>query len=633
MSTPEQDASVTPDNNLLGLGIGNGSKVERIKVTSNYLHGQIQEELEQDTSRFSEDQVQLIKFHGMYQQEDRDVRQARKAASAEKAYQFMIRSRIPGGALTAEQYLVEDEIADRFANGTLRITTRQGFQLHGILKGNIRATIRQINDALLSTLAACGDVNRNVMACPAPSANRAQAQIQEIAHKIAMHLAPRSKAYHELWLDGEKVHTVGEDSEAAGGPSPETAQTDEVVEPIYGPTYLPRKFKIGIAFPGDNCVDVYTQDIGLIARMDGETLVGFTVAIGGGMGSTHGKAETHPLLAKPLADVSVEQVLPVVETIVTVQRDYGDRQNRKHARMKYVIEDRGIDWFRTQVEQRLGFTLSDPSPVVFHDVEDHLGWHEQADGRWFLGLHVENGRIKDNETIRMKSGLRDVVTQFRPGIRLTGQQNILLTDIPADQRVLLEESLHTYGIITDPQAIGAYRFAMACPALPTCGLALAEAERVLPSIVQQIEAELHESLQYPPTDRGNEENPTSPSASPRVSDSNGTTPNMSRGTIPLSIRMTGCPNGCARPFMGDIGLVGRSKDLYNIYIGGDWSNTRLNTLYAPSVRTEQILATLRPLLILWRNERQSLETFGDFCHRIGVEELRTRFLAKPAGKA
>jgi sulfite reductase (ferredoxin) len=630
MSTPEQDSSVTPTNNLLGLGVGNGSKVEHIKITSNYLHGQIQEELEQDTSRFSEDQIQLIKFHGMYQQEDRDVRQARKAASAEKAYQFMIRSRIPGGTLTAEQYLAEDEIADRFANGTLRITTRQGFQLHGILKGNIRATIRQINDALLSTLAACGDVNRNVMACPAPSASRAQAQIQEIAHQIAIHLAPQSRAYHEIWLDGEKVHTVGEEES-------ETAHIDETVEPIYGPTYLPRKFKIGIAYPGDNCVDVYTQDIGLIARMDGETLVGFTIVIGGGMGSTHGKAETHPLLAKPLADISVEQVLAVVETIVTVQRDYGDRQNRKHARMKYVVEDRGIGWFRTQVEQRLGFTLSDPSPVVFHNVDDHLGWHEQVDGRWFLGLHVENGRVKDTETIRMKSGLRDVATQFRPGFRLTGQQNILLTDIPADQRASLEERLHTYGIVTDPKAIGAYRFAMACPALPTCGLALAEAERVLPSLVQQIEAELHELLQHPTTDRGNEENPTPLLASPNGDKPNGATPNRSNGfapgVIPLSIRMTGCPNGCARPFMGDIGLVGRSKDLYNIYVGGDWSNTRLNTLYAPSIRREQILATLRPLFIAWRDERQSEETFGDFCHRIGIEELKTRFLVKPAGKA
>jgi len=535
----------------------------------------------------------LIKFHGMYQQEDRDVRQARKAASAEKAYQFMIRSRIPGGTLTAEQYLVEDEIADRFANGTVRITTRQGTQHHGILKGDIRATIRQINDVLLSTLAACGDVNRNVMACPAPSTNRAQAQIQEIANQIAMHLAPKSRAYHEIWLDGEKVHTVGE--EEAG-----TGETGEVVEPIYGPTYLPRKFKIGVAYPGDNCVDVYTQDIGLIARIDGETLIGFTVVIGGGMGSTHGKAETHPLLAKPFADISVEQVLPVVETIVTVQRDYGDRKNRKHARMKYVVEERGIEWFRAQVEQRLGYTLSDPSPIIFHDVEDHLGWHEQADSRWFLGLHVENGRIKDTEKIRLKSGLRDVVTQFRLGIRFTGQQNILLTDIPADQRSAVEECLHTYGVATDPKAVGAYRFAMACPALPTCGLALAEAERVLPSLVQQIEAELEQ---------------------------------LGLGGEPLSMRMTGCPNGCARPFMGDIGFVGRSKDLYNIYVGGDWSNTRLNTLYAPSVRTEQTVATLRPLLIAWRDERQPEETFGDFCHRIGIEELKERFLAKPAGKA
>jgi sulfite reductase (ferredoxin) len=598
MSTPEQDSSATPPppppNNLLGLGSGNGSKVERIKITSDYLRGQIQEELAQDTNRFSEDQIQLIKFHGMYQQEDRDARQARKAAGTEKAYQFMIRSRIPGGTMTAEQYLTQDEIANRFANGTLRITTRQGFQLHGILKGNIRTTIQQINEALLSTLAACGDVNRNVMACPAPSTNRAQTRIQEIAHQIAMHLAPQSTAYHEIWLDGEKVSSVGEEPEA------EKLVSNEVVEPIYGPTYLPRKFKIGIAAPGDNCVDVYTQDIGLVARIDGETLVGFTVAIGGGMGTTHGKAETYPRLATPLADISVEQVLPVVEAIVTVQRDYGDRQNRRHARMKYVVEERGVDWFRHEVEQRLGYKLSDPSPIVFHDVNDHLGWHEQADGRWFLGLHVENGRIKDTERLRMKAGLHDAVTQFRPGIRLTGQQNILLTDIPGDQRAALEELLHVYGIVTDPQAIGAYRFAMACPALPTCGQAVAESERLLPALVEQLAVEIDE---------------------------------LGLSGEPLSIRMTGCPNGCARPFMGDIGFVGRSKDLYNIFVGGDWNNTRLNTLYAASVRTEQIVTTLRPLFIFWRDERLSQETFGDFCHRIGIETLQARFLAKPVGKA
>jgi len=579
MTSQDQEKSLPT---LINLGAGEGSKVEHIKASSNKLRGQIAEELSQDTSHFTDDQIQLMKFHGVYQQEDRDARQQRKAAGVEKAYQFMVRSRIPGGALTAEQYLVQDELADRFGNGTLRITTRQGLQLHGILKGELHQTIHDINQSLLSTLAACGDVNRNVMACPAPIANRAQARVQEIAHQIAMHLAPRSKAYHELWIDGEKVSTV-EDSEE--------------IEPIYGPTYLPRKFKIGVAFPGDNCVDVYTQDIGLIARLVGEELVGFTLVIGGGMGATHGKAETHPLLAAPFCDVTVEQVIPVVETIVTVQRDYGDRQNRKHARMKYVVEDRGIAWFRTEVEQRLGYTLQAASEIVLHDVEDHLGWHQQADGRWFLGLFVENGRIKDTDTNRLKSGLRRIMEQFQPGLRLTGQQNILLTDLDATARKGGTSMLNEYGIPLDPNAGGAHRFAMACPSLPTCGLALAEAERVLPSIMQQVEADLH---------------------------------TLGLGNEPLSVRMTGCPNGCARPYMGDIGIVGRSKDIYNIYIGGDWANTRLNTIYAPSVRLSEIAATIRPLLALWKDERQGRETFGDFCHRLGVEQLRERATASLA---
>ncbi len=567
-------------NNLVHLGPGEGSKVERIKINSDHLHGQIAEELQTDTTRFSEDQIQLIKFHGIYQQEDRDSRQSRKAEHAEKAYQFMIRSRIPGGAVTSEQYLVEDDLADRFGNGTLRITTRQSFQLHGVLKGNLHMAIHSINDALLSTLAACGDVNRNVMACPAPIASRAQAKVQEIAHQIAMHLAPRSKAYHEIWVDGEKVHTVEETEEAV-----------EAVEPIYGPTYLPRKFKIGVAFPGDNCVDIYTQDIGLVAILDDEELKGFTIMIGGGMGMTHGKTETFPRLATPLCDVTIDEILPVVETIVTVQRDYGDRKNRKHARMKYVVEENGIEWFRAQIEERLGHRLQNPGPVVLHDVDDHLGWHQQADGRWFLGLYVENGRIKDTENLHMRTGLHAIIEEFRPGIRLTGQQNILLTDISAEQRGPLEAKLHAYGISTDPKEVGASRFAMACPALPTCGLALAEAERALPSLVQQIEADLQD---------------------------------LSLAGEPLSIRMTGCPNGCARPFMGDIGIVGRTKDIYNIYVGGDWANTRMNTLYAPSVNIKDVAATIRPLLALWRDERLPQETFGDFCHRLGNEQLRAR---------
>jgi len=417
-------------------------------------------------------------------------------------------------------------------------------------------------------IAARGDVNRNVMACPAPTSSRAQAKVTEIAQQIAMHLAPHSHAYHEIWIDGEKVETVGETEE---------------VEPIYGPTYLPRKFKIGIAFPGDNCIDVYTQDIGLVAFLEGAELAGFTVIIGGGMGMTHGKQETYPRLATPLCDISVEQALPVVEAIVTVQRDYGDRQNRKHARMKYVVEERGIDWFRAEVEQRLGYALRDPRPIVFHDVEDHLGWHRQGDGRWFLGLWIENGRVADSTSRSLRSGLRAVIEQFRPGIRLTAQQNILLTDITDARRAPLEALLHAHGIATDPRAAGVSRFAMACPSLPTCSLALAEAERALPAIMQQIEADLVA---------------------------------LGLADESLSVRMTGCPNGGARPFMGDIGFVGRTKDVYHVYVGGDWANTRMNTLYAPSVRRENLAATVRPLFVLWRDERLPGETFGDFCQRL-----------------
>lgn len=584
MSTPEQYFP-SDERSLSHLGVGEGSSVEKIKVESDYLHGKIVEELNQATSHFSEAQVQLLKFHGMYQQEDRDQRQARKAAGEEKAYQMMIRSRIPGGALTAEQYLVEDALAARYGSASLRLTTRQSIQLHGILKGDAKAAINAINATLLSTLAACGDVNRNVMACPAPAANRTHAQIQKIAHKLALHLAPKTKAYHEIWLDGEKV----QDSE----------QDEENVEPIYGKTYLPRKFKLGVAYPEDNCIDVYTQDVGLVARVSNEQLTGFTLVIGGGMGTTHGKAETHPLLAQPFADVTVEQVIQVVETIVTVQRDYGDRTNRRHARMKYVVEERGIPWFRAEVERRLGYTLSDPSPIHFAELDDHLGWQQQADGHWYLGLHVVNGRIKDTPERKLQSGLRAVLEQFRHtmNVRLTAQQNILLTDIEDGQRAAIEELLSSYGIATDPAAAGAYRFAMACPALPTCGQAVAEAERVFPAVVKLIETDLAE---------------------------------LGLAHEQISFRMTGCPNGCARPYMGDIGFVGRTRDLYNVHLGGDFNNTRLNTLYAQSVKTQDLPATLHPLFVLWRDERQAGEGFGDYCYRIGLEELKAKAAAYSA---
>ncbi len=565
-------------NSLTHLGAGVGSKVERIKIESDYLRGQIVEELEQGGSHFGADDVQLLKFHGTYQQENRDARQVRKASGEEKEYSFMVRSRIPGGTLTAEQYLAEDTIAGQYANGTLRITTRQSFQLHGVLKGDLRPTIHDINKSLLSTLAACGDVNRNVMACPAPVTSRAQAQVQEIANRIALHLAPHSHAYHEIWIDGEQVETIKH-------------AEDEDVEPIYGKTYLPRKFKIGVAYPGDNCIDVYTQDIGLVAMLKDEALEGFTVLIGGGMGMTHGKAETHPLLALPLCFATPDEVLEIVETIVTVQRDYGDRQNRKHARMKYVVEERGIPWFRTEVESRLGRSVQDPREVTWHDAQDHLGWHEQGNGLWALGIYVENGRIKDTTDIRMRTGLRNVIQEFAPGVRLTAQQNILLTDIQSEQREPLAHALASYNIPTSPADVGTRRFAMACPALPTCGQALAEAERVLPTLIRQIETDLQ---------------------------------TLGLGDEPLSVRMTGCPNGCARPAMGDIGIVGRTKDVYNIYVGGDLVNTRMNALYAPSVHLDKLVTTIRPLLAIWRDERKQNEAFGDFCYRVGLDYLHAK---------
>ena len=576
MSDSDSDAR-EQTNTLRDLGPGEGSKVEHIKIESDYLRGQISEELAQESNRFSESQLQLIKFHGIYQQENRDVRQERKAAHTEKAYQFMVRSRIPGGSLTAEQYLVEDGLAGRYGNNTMRITTRQSFQLHGILKDELQPTIRAINEALLSTLAACGDVNRNVMACPAPVRSRTQMQIQDIADRIALRMAPRSSAYHEIWVDGEQVETITQPT------------AEEVVEPMYGPTYLPRKFKIGVAFPGDNCIDVYTQDVGLVPTLDGENLAGFTILLGGGMGMTHGKTETYPRLATPFCYVSSDEVLEVIETIITIQRDYGDRKNRKHARMKYVVEERGIDWFRAELEQRLGRGVQDPKEVHWHGVEDHLGWHEQGDGRWFLGLFVENGRVKDTDTLLLRTGLREVIKTFRPTIRLTAQQNILLADIAAEQRAAVNAQLASYNIATDPAEVGTHRFAMACPAMPTCGLALAEAERVLPTVVQQIETDLEA---------------------------------LGLATEPLSIRMTGCPNGCARPYMGDIGFVGRTKDVYNVYVGGDQPNTRMNTLYAPSVHLNNLAETIRPLLILWKDERQELESFGDYCHRVGIAYLQ-----------
>ncbi|MGH7716542.1 MAG: NADPH-dependent assimilatory sulfite reductase hemoprotein subunit [Vulcanimicrobiaceae bacterium] len=565
-----ENVGVAVGDHLLDLGIGKGNKVEVVKAGSNLLRGTIEQGLVGETPTLSENDVQLLKFHGSYQQEDRDKRKERRADGDTKAYQFMVRTRVPGGILTSGQYLAEDTLAEKYGNHTLRVTTRQGFQLHGILKGDLRAAIAEINAVELTTLAACGDVNRNVMTCPAVPKTPAEQQIQDTADKIARHLAPRTSAYHEIWIDGERIHDAAES------------------EPIYGPSYLPRKFKVGVARPDDNCVDIFTQDIGLVADVEGDDLTGFTVLVGGGMGMTHGKKETYSRLATPLCFVPPSQVLPIVEAIVTAYRDWGDRTNRKHARLKYLVEERGIGFMRSEVQARSGLLLRAPRQVLLDHVDDHLGWQQQADDRWSLGLYVENGRIKDGERMQLRTALRDAVSRLHLGVRLTGQQNVLLTDLARDDIPILTWLLESRGVTVDPAKLGTRRDAMACPALPTCGLALTDAERILPAIVDDIAAELQ---------------------------------HLGIGDRRMSIRMTGCPNGCARPYMGDIGFVGRSKYLYDIFLGGDMSNTRLNSLFVPAVRLAELTATIAPLLRRWRDEGHVAEGFGDFCHRLGKDAL------------
>ncbi len=547
---------------------------ERIKADSRDLRGTIAASLDAGGSHFVQSDAQLVKFHGIYQGENRDVRQERKTAGLEPAYQFMVRTRVPGGILCAQQYLAQDALAGRFGNETLRITTRQGLQLHGVLKGDLHEALAGISATLLSTLGACGDVNRNVMCCPAPPRAAAQRAAASLAQELAAHFTPKTRAYHEIWIDGEKVDAPHLDA--------------EVPDPIYGATFLPRKFKMGVALAGDNCIDAYTQDVAFVGITERDDLVGYTVLVGGGLGATHGKTTTYPRTATPLCFVDSSDAVVLTEAILGTQRDFGDRTDRKHARFKYLVEERGIDWVRSEVERRFGRALKSPQAIAFESVADHLGWLAQADGRLTLGVHVENGRVKDSAAVRLRTALRQVVAEYRPELRLTPQQNILLVGIEPAKRLEIDALFRTYGVETDPARLGVHRYAMACPALPTCGLALTDAERVLPGIVDEIERELRD---------------------------------LQIGDERLSVRMTGCPNGCARPYMGDIGFVGRSKALYDIYLGGDWANTHLNWVYKTGVRTERLVAELRPLLRAWRYERRGSESFGDYCSRVGRENL------------
>lgn len=547
------------------------SALERIKESSRGLRGTIGEELANDDSHFTETARQLLKFHGSYEQDDRDVRRARKKAGLERAYMCMIRSKIPGGVLTGDQYLAHDDLAGRYGNQSLRVTTRQDFQLHGVLKGDLRGTIRALNDALITTLGACGDVERNVLSCPAP-VRGLRAEVLETARHLSDALLPRTRAYHEIWINGERV---------AGGP-PE-------LDPLYGERYLPRKFKTAFAFPDDNCTDVHSNDLGFLAVVERGHVVGYNVLVGGGLGQTHGKADTYPRLADPLGFATPEQVVDIAGAVIGVQRDYGNRSNRRRARLKYLIDERGLDWFRAQVEVRLGRKLPSPRPVEVAAIHDHVGWHEQSDGHWFYGLFIENGRIADTERAQLRTALRRVIETLGPGVRLTPQQNLLLTGIRPGRQAEVERILADHGVAPETQISTVRRWSMACPALPTCGLALAESERVMPGIIDDLERELGRL---------------------GLSDS------------PLTVRMTGCPNGCARPYTADLAFVGRSLNKYVIYIGGNREGTRLNTPYADLVPLDELVATVRPLLERYRDGRREGEGFGDFWHRMGPAALQ-----------
>lgn len=572
------------------------SKVEAVKIASQYLRIQVADELGNGQSHFTEEAMNVLKFHGAYQQDNRDVRSVLKREGREKAYQLMVRVRMPGGKLaTAAQYLSVAALAESVGIGTLRITTRQEFQIHGVLKRDLPSTIRTINEVLLSTLAACGDVERNVLCCPAPIHDQIRDAMQADASHWASHVAPRSSSYWDIWLDGEKIDNP---YLPAAGPIRVPTSGDDPVEPIYGRAYLPRKFKTAFALPEDNCTDVHANDLGFLGIVENGVLVGYNVLVGGGLGTTPSADKTFPFLALPLGYVTRAEVLDISEAVIKVFRDFGNRSDRKRARLKYLVHDWGIAVFRAKVEEYLGRRLEDPKPVTVSDVDDHLGWHEQGDGKLFLGIPVENGRIKDEGSLRLFSGLKAFFEKYQTPARLTCQQSILLADLDPAWRADIEAWLEAYGIATIERMSTVRRWSMACPAFPTCGLAVTEAERALPTIMDELETELSR---------------------------------LGLEDERFTVRMTGCPNGCARPYNSDIGLVGRSATrdvdgrpgpgIYTIFLGGRTTGDRLNVVYKDYVPFDRVVAELVPLFVRFRSERSPGETFGDFCNRIGVEDL------------
>ncbi|WZO96010.1 NADPH-dependent assimilatory sulfite reductase hemoprotein subunit [Isosphaeraceae bacterium EP7] len=575
---------------------GKPTKVEAIKIASQYLRVHMEQEARNGLPQFTEDATSILKFHGSYQQDDRDQRTQRKREGLDKAYSVMIRVRIPGGKIhSAAQYLAIDELASTVGNGTLRITTRQEFQLHGVLKRDLASTIKIVNETLFSTLAACGDVNRNVLCCPAPIRDGVRDQMQADVDALAVHFAPRSSSYVDLWLDGEPIKNPLLPEQ---GPKKIATAGDDSVEPLYGAAYLPRKFKVAFALPDDNCTDIYANDLGYLAIVEDGKIVGYDVLTGGGLGTTPSADKTFPALAHHLGFIPREDVLKVGEAILKVFRDLGNRADRKRARLKYIIYDLGLPAFRAKVEEYLGRPLEDPRNVVVTKVDDHLGWHEQGDGKLFLGIPVENGRIKDAGSLRLASGLRAYFQKYGTPARLTCQQSIILSEVEPSKKAEIESLLEEYGIAKVEDVSNVRRWSMACPALPTCGLAVTEAERALPALIDELEAELKR---------------------------------LDLQDEVFTVRMTGCPNGCARPYNSDIGLVGRSAvknadgtpgaGTYTIFLGGRTEGDRLNVEFRDYIPYGQVVSELTPVLTRFKAEHLPGEALGDFCHRIGVDQL------------
>ena len=548
------------------------SKNEFLKEGSRYLRGTIAEGLTHvETGAIAEDDTQLLKFHGSYMQDNRDVRGERTKKKLEKAFSFMIRLRIPGGLVTSSQWRQLDDVATTYANGSLRVTTRATFQFHEVIKSNLKRTMQAINAAEFDTRAACGDVNRGVMAAANPYLSKVHRTAYELARRASDHLIPRSGAYHEIWLAGEQVKDASRPAE-------------EDQEPIYGRHYLPRKFKIVFAVPPVNDVDVLAHDLGFIAIVEKGELLGWNVTVGGGMGMTHGETRTFPRTGDVMGFCTTDQVVDVAEKVVTVQRDWGNRENRARARLKYTIEDRGLDAFRAEVERRLGRPLGEARPFQFTSMGDQVGWRQGADKKWHLTLFIENGRIKDVPGRALRTALREIADMGGVDFVLTGNQNVIIANVAARQKAKIEAVLNAHGV-EGAATSGLRRNSIACVALPTCGLALAESERFLPELITALEGSLDK-------------------AGLRDDD--------------IVIRMTGCPNGCGRPYLAEIGLVGRAPGLYNLYLGAAHDGTRLNKLYAQDVGKARIVELVEPLLIRYAKEREDGERFGDFVIRAGV---------------